>query len=131
MDTNQWLDNINIEDIIPAIVLGVVQSAKTEKIPQSTGLPGSEYLFKLLQSSPKCIYDVLRMQRTTFCKLCDWLEANTPLKASRNTSIQEQVAMFLWTINYSASNRQVMERFQHSGETISRYIYLNIYILIV
>ena len=122
MDTNQWLDDIDIKDIIPAIVLGVAQSAKVEKTPRSTSLLGYEYLFELLQSSPKRIYDVLQMQRATFCKLCDWLKVNTPLKASRYISIQEQVAMFLWTINYSASNRQVIERFQHSGETISQYI---------
>ena len=95
MDTNQWLDDIDIEDIIPAIVLGVAQSAKVEKTSRSTGLPGHEYLFELLQSSPKRIYDVLQMQRATFCKLCDWLEVNTPLKASRYISIQEQIAMFL------------------------------------
>jgi adenosyl cobinamide kinase/adenosyl cobinamide phosphate guanylyltransferase len=28
--------------------------------------------------------------------------------------------MFLWTCNIGASNRQVQERFAHSGETISR-----------
>jgi hypothetical protein len=33
MDTDQWLDEINIEDIIPAIVLGVAQSAKAERTP--------------------------------------------------------------------------------------------------
>ena len=59
MDTNQWLDDIDIEDIIPAIVLKVAQSAKVEKTPQSTGLPDYEYLFELLQSSSKCIYNVL------------------------------------------------------------------------
>jgi hypothetical protein len=124
MDIDQWPNEIDIEDIIPAIVLGAVQSAKAEKTPRSTGLSGSRYLSELLQSSPRRIYDVLRMQKDTFYKLCDWLEANTSLQSSRRTSVRDQVAMFLWTINYSASNRQVMERFQHSGETISRYIFI-------
>ena len=32
MDTEQWLDDIDIEDIIPAIVLGVVQGRKCEHV---------------------------------------------------------------------------------------------------
>jgi hypothetical protein len=35
-------------------------------------------------------------------------------------SVIEKVAMFLFTIAVGASNRQVQERFQHSGETVSR-----------
>jgi len=35
-------------------------------------------------------------------------------------SIIENVAMFLFIIAVGASNRQVQEQFQHSGETISR-----------
>lgn len=109
-----------LEDIIPAIIIGAVQ-ARPENTPRNTGQPGKDYLHELLQcGSLKRIYEVLRMEKETFLKLCDWLEYNTALQSSRYMSIQEQVAMFLWTINYSASNRQVMERFQHSGETISR-----------
>jgi hypothetical protein len=33
----------------------------------------------------------------------------------------EKVGIFLYTIALGASNREVQERFQHSGETISRY----------
>jgi hypothetical protein len=64
------------------------------------------------------------MKRETFFKLCEWVEANNQVHLVRGTSIttREQVAMFLWTINYSASNRVVQERFQHSGETVSRYV---------
>jgi hypothetical protein len=90
----EWLDDIDIEGIIPAIVLGVAQSASV-KTPRNTGLPGREYLSELLQSSPQRIYDVLRMQKDTFYKLCDWLEINTKLETSKHISIQEQVAMFL------------------------------------
>ena len=105
-------------------MLEAVQGRKVERTPRNTGLPGCKYLHKLLQSSPKRIYDVIQMQKDTFCKLCNWLEDNTLLKSSRNISIQKQVAMFLWTINYSVSSRQVIERFQHSNETISQYVFI-------
>jgi hypothetical protein len=46
MDIDQWPDEIDIEDIIPAIVLGAMQSAKAERTPRSTGLSGSAGGFK-------------------------------------------------------------------------------------
>jgi hypothetical protein len=36
-------------------------------------------------------------------------------------SVSEKVAIFLYALTWDASNREVQERFQHSGETISRY----------
>jgi len=36
-------------------------------------------------------------------------------------SIIEKVDMFLYTLASGASNREVQERFQHSGETMSKY----------
>jgi hypothetical protein len=123
MDTNRWLDDINIEDIIPTIVLRVAQSAKVEKTHRSTGLQGYEYLFELLQSSPKRIYDVLQMQRATFCKLCNWLEVNTPLKASRYISIQEQVAMFF---GLSITQHQIVKLW--SGFSIQGRLLVSIYL---
>ena len=65
-----WLD-IELEDIIPAIVIGAAQATKLSKTPQNTGLPGCEYLQELLQSSPKRVYNVLRMQREIFLELCN------------------------------------------------------------
>jgi hypothetical protein len=36
-------------------------------------------------------------------------------------SVIEKVNMFLYTLTLDASNRKVEERFQHSGEIMSRY----------
>jgi hypothetical protein len=114
--------DIDLEELIPLVAIGAAQATKLGRgTPRSTGLPGRVYVHELFQNgTPRRIYDVLRMQKETFFKLCDWLESNTDIESSRHISVQEQVAMFLWTINFSASNRQVMERFQHSGETVSR-----------
>jgi hypothetical protein len=43
------------------------------------------------------------------------------LKHSRRISVIEKVDMFLYTLVLGVSNREVQERFQHSGETVSRY----------
>jgi hypothetical protein len=113
--------DLDILNLLPIIVLGAVEDAKSQNAPRNTGTKGGVYLEDLLRSTPKRIYDVLRMQKETFIRLCVWLQVYTDLKPTRHISVQEQVAMFLWTVNYSASNAQVEERFQHSGETISRY----------
>jgi hypothetical protein len=118
--TMDLIEDIDLFDLIPTIILGVAEEARTMRTPRNTGQPGGVYLQELLGSSEKRIYSVLRMKRETFLELCNWLQIHTDLTPSRNISVQEQVAMFLWTINYSASNAVVAERFQHSGETVSR-----------
>jgi hypothetical protein len=86
-------EDIDIESIVSAVIIGAIQDIEQEKTPQNTGLPGAQYLQELLLSSPQRIYEVLRMKMD----ICS-----------------------LWTINYSASSRQVNESLQHSAETISR-----------
>ena len=112
--------DIDILDLIPLIVLGAVEGTKPERMPQNTGQKGGVYLEELLSSTTNRIYDVLRMKKETFISLCMWLQVNGGLTPTRYISVQEQVFMFLWTLNYSASNQSIRERFQHSGETVSR-----------
>lgn len=111
------------DELVALVALAVVATHQSEStISHQTGTPGSQYLMELLSSTPQRIYNVLRMNKQTFYKLCEWLNDNTELKGTWRTSLQEQLAMFLWTVNYSASQRQVAERFQHSGETVHRYV---------
>jgi len=65
---------------------------------------------------------MFRMDTTTLLSLCNDLEMYYDLKPSRRMSVIENVAMFLFTIAVGASNREVQERFQHLGETVSRCI---------
>ena len=113
--------DIDLSDIVPLIVLGAVEEAKKSKTPRNTGQSGGDYLHELLEcSNEKRIYSILRIKKETFNKLCQWLRSNTDLKDSRNVLIKEQVAIFLWIINFNASMPQTAERFQHSLRTISR-----------
>jgi hypothetical protein len=122
------MDSVDFDDllldIIPIVVLGAVEEEQErgkKRIPRSTGQKGGDYMRELLNcGNERRIYEVLRMQKSTFEALCTWLRKNSDLKDTRHLRVEEQVGMFLWTINYSASSRAVAERFQHSGETISR-----------
>jgi hypothetical protein len=55
--------------------------------------------------------------------LCSELKSKGGLVDSKFVSVEEQVAMFLFTIAHASSNREVQEQFQHSGETVSRHFH--------
>jgi hypothetical protein len=61
------------------------------------------------------------MDADTLQSLCVDLEMLYGLKQSRRMSVIEKVGMFLYTLALGASNREVQERFQHSGETVNKY----------
>jgi hypothetical protein len=67
----------------------------------------------------RCV-NMFRMDANTLKSLSFELETMYGLKPSRQMSVIEKVGMFLYTLALGASNREVQERFQHSGETVSR-----------
>jgi hypothetical protein len=96
-------------------------------IPQpmrTSVLSGEAYVNELLTSNnPRRIQEVLRMNLEVFRFLCTELKNKGGLAPSRYVGVEEQVAMFLHAIAHSRSNREVQERFQHSGETVSRHFH--------
>jgi len=81
---------------------------------------GMRWLTEVLRGHWKQSVNMFRMDSTILLSLCNDLETHHGLKPSRKMSVIENVTMFLFTIAVEASNRQVHERFQHSGETVSR-----------
>ena len=60
------------------------------------------------------------MSKLLFQKLLRELQAWTGLRDSRYVKMEEQVAVFLHFCVTGATNRHLQERFQRSGDTISR-----------
>ena len=88
----------------------------------TSSLSGHAYIHELLNSDNSIrIQRVLRMKPEVFLFLCKELQDKGGLTPTRFITVKEQVGMFLFTVARSASNRDVQERFQHSGETVSRY----------
>jgi len=63
------------------------------------------------------------MKLEVFQFLCLELKSRGGLADSKCIVVEEQVAMFLFTLAHASSNREVQERFQHSGETVSRHFH--------
>jgi hypothetical protein len=77
--------------------------------------------------NPTRIHNQLRMQLDTFFQLRDWIVANTELKGSRDTSIEEKLVIFMYIASTSASNRTTQERFNRSARSVSLYINTSLY----
>ncbi|KAG5521652.1 hypothetical protein RHGRI_034023 [Rhododendron griersonianum] len=77
-------------------------------------------LNRLVRHSDKTCHDQLRVNRHTFMTLCQLLTENG-LEPSRNVTIVEKVAIFLWIISHHTKNRRTILQFWRSGETISRH----------
>jgi len=80
------------------------------------------WLNEVLRGHWKRCINMFMMDTTTLLSLCNDLETHYGLKPSRRMSVIENVAMFLYIIVTRASIREVRERFQYSGEIVSRCI---------
>ena len=121
--------------IVPVITGTIVQSIFTTlpfllnptipRLMRTSIRSGHQYIHEVMScGNPRRIQEVLRMKLDVFQFLCSELQSKGGLVSTRFTTVEEQVSMFLWTVARGASNRDVQEQFQHSGETVSRYFHL-------
>ena len=75
------------------------------------------------ESDVKCKNE-LHMNRYTFDVLCEMVSNTGGLNGSRNMSIREIIAMFLYVLPHHKKNRSISTYFIRSGETVSRYFNL-------
>ncbi|XP_048493239.1 protein ALP1-like [Beta vulgaris subsp. vulgaris] len=71
------------------------------------------------ESDVKCKNE-LRVNRHTFNVICEMLRDIGGLSGTRNMSLQEIVAMFLYTLAHRKKNRSIGHYFLRSGESVSR-----------
>lgn len=85
-------------------------------------LTGEEWTQEILSSeNPRLFPKNMRMEKPVFQKLCEVFRERGYLRDSRHVSVEQQLHIFLYIVSNNAANRNVQGRFQHSGETISRY----------
>lgn len=85
---------------------------------------GNIWLMEVLEGNESRCHNMFRMERHVFIMLLNDLVSNEgiyQLKGSRNISAAEILGMFMYALGHGAGNRNVQERFQRSGETVSRY----------
>lgn len=82
---------------------------------------GSGFLSELLSADNNVCREMLRMDKHVFHKLCNILRERGLLRDTAGVMIEEQLAIFLNIVGHNERNRVIQERYQHSGETISRH----------
>ncbi|KAJ1691833.1 hypothetical protein LUZ63_015988 [Rhynchospora breviuscula] len=98
---------------------GEEEEQQDEQVKKQQIRIARDTLFTNLVKSKKC-RDIIRMEPRAFFILCRKLEAQGDLKATRQLSVQEQVARFLYILGHNTKHR-VMSFFFHQGRaTISR-----------
>ena len=81
-------------------------------------LSGDSFVHELLIGHECSCFDLLRVSKGCYMNLSNELKERGLLADSRNVTVEEQVAIFLFTIAHNERNRVMHNRFQHSGETI-------------
>jgi hypothetical protein len=87
-------------------------------------LTGDAYVKELLAETVnrRREFEVLRMPSSSFVQLAKWcVQQGVLCRSRKGVTVEEQLAIFLYIVGHNSSNRDAQERFQHSGETITRY----------
>ena len=87
----------------------------------TSALSGLDWVNKLVTGHPDHIQNELGMNKQTFQFLLGVLD-DLGFKSSRYVQIEEQVAIFLYTVVTGLTASHVGERFQRSTSTISKQV---------
>jgi hypothetical protein len=90
----------------------------------TSALSGQAWVDELIVGHPDRIKTELGMRLHVYLALLAKLRTVSGLHDSKHVSLEEQVAIFLYTCVTGLSIRHVGERFQRSNETISKSVYL-------
>lgn len=93
----------------------------TKQPARSLSPKGSGFMSEVLKGPDDVCRELLRMDKHVFHKLSDTLRQRGMLRDTAGVMIEEQLAIFLNIVGHNERNRVIQERFQHSGETISRH----------
>lgn len=124
-DTSAGMEDFDIEldemELVAAAV-GHYYHNSINKQPQHSLLPNRpKYMTELMEGPEDECREMLRMDKHVFHKLCGIFRQRGMLRDTAGVSIEEQLAIFLNIIGHNERNRVIQDRFQHSGETISRH----------
>ncbi|KAG3181018.1 hypothetical protein PC128_g15308 [Phytophthora cactorum] len=81
----------------------------------TSALTGAAWVAELEEGHHICIFRNFRVPQGVFKILCNEVERAVPSSPWARIELKESVTMFLYCLSKNASNRDLMERFQHSG----------------
>ena len=118
----QWKMNNDDEDYTNFIMPHIERNIMEPTPCHTSILTGMMYVNEVLDGHECRCKREFRMETFVFRAFVKLLRDKELLQDGQML-IEEQVAMFLYTLAKNASNRTVQERFQRSGDTVSRYFH--------
>jgi hypothetical protein len=101
----------------------LLYASRFDKVPQHMFiLTGQDWINELIAGHDGRFYNELGMHKHVFWALLAILRRETGLGDTRHVSAEEQLAIFLHYAHRGLSNRALQERFQRSGDTISKWV---------
>ncbi|KAG9134293.1 hypothetical protein Leryth_020036 [Lithospermum erythrorhizon] len=82
---------------------------------------GSSFMTEVFDGPDDSFRELFRMDKHVFRNLCDVLQRRGMLRDTLGVMKEEQLGIFLNIIGHNERNRVIQDRYQHSGETVSRY----------
>ncbi len=93
------------------------------KVPMHTSiLSGQGWVNELLNGHELRFSNQFTMDKFVFKRLVVTLRKKAGWGGSKHVSAEEKLAIFLYACTTGLSNQKLQERFQRSGETISKYV---------
>ncbi|CAK9154795.1 unnamed protein product [Ilex paraguariensis] len=124
-DTSTSMEDFDLEldrmELVAAVAGYHYYNSLTRQRCRSMSPVGPGFMTKLLNGDDNLCREMLRMDKHVFHKLCGTLRQRAMLRDTAGVMIEEQLAIFLNIVGHNERNRVIQERFQHSGETISRH----------
>lgn len=124
-DSSAFMDDFDIEldelELVAAAAGYHYYNSITRCPVHSVSPKGSGFLAEVLNGHDDSCREMLRMDKHVFHKLSDTFRQRGMLRDTAGVMIEEQLAIFLNIVGHNERNRVIQERFQHSGETISRH----------
>ncbi|XP_065876629.1 uncharacterized protein [Euphorbia lathyris] len=124
-DTSARVDDCDLEldemELVAASAGYYYYNSLKRQPRRSSSASGSDFMAEVLDGHDDLCREMFRMDKHVFHKLCGTLRQRGMLRDTAGVRIEEQLAIFLNVIGHNERNRVIQERFQHSGETISRH----------
>nr|XP_023890208.1 putative nuclease HARBI1 [Quercus suber] len=129
-DSQHQDEDVDISDdiVLTAYIAGcasVVAYIETymTKVPMHTNIQtGYEWVQYTLNGNEQKCHNMFRMSSHVFRQLCNTLRIWYGYDGTNSICLEESVAMTLVLLGSATSNRMMQDRFQHSGETVSRHV---------
>lgn len=117
------MDENDILLIAVTIVLLYYVDSRFDRPPLHRNRLRGEQLIQEWLQQPLLLYRATGLQLITFLNLVHWIRTETELDNTRNMTLEERVAIFLYICRHGSGHDNAEDTFGRAADTVSRFIY--------